>query len=334
MNIEKSLKQLAVKLGCCASETACQKNNIGEIIDFIADNYKGGGGGEVKFYPEVITVERPEAVQGGTLTPVKGEQLSVEKNIDVGTYAILQPYCGSYGIGYGKRVLGKCVSSEPKDVVKTIKNTAEQTTSEQPVAGQSLYFYYNGSWAVIDDIVAVNYKYYDGETDFGWFVAKVTDVNSGKFSIEILAKLPSDYNGEKETVTLTLVTSTIEVMAVIDTFDNNTRYLHKIQYNTMATDETAGVELGEICEVIYLLKTSNAITSVSTLNRETPLSAYFIRKELDDTGNLVVNIGYHCTSVSTPHSTVPYGFDFVSSDGTSVSIRPTTGAFTDTVTPL
>lgn len=199
MNIEKSLKQLAVKLGCCASETACQKNNIGEIIDFIADNYKGGGGGEVKFYPNVITLDGYDSL-------AQGEQITLDQSISEGSYAILQPL--NNGV-YGKRALGKCVSFKEH----TPEIIASKSSASLPAIGYTVSRSGNYSHYSVGDYVIEHYYRYAGSTKVtvGYVLAKVTFAASNVISIEYVEVLPNETNG-----VYTITEATLEVLAVLD----------------------------------------------------------------------------------------------------------------------
>lgn len=316
-----------------------QSKYTGEQIDEAIGKALEGGGGEVKFYPKVITLYGYDSL-------AQGETVILERGIDVDTYAILQPQNNET---YGKRVLAKCVLAEVESFEITVNKTYEYRTGELPQAGATFNIYNEVGWANIGDCIAVHCLYYSGTPDFGWVLAKVTDIQSdgAKYYMEVLRELPIDYDGTLGTITLKQGVSTFEVITVLDevVYSPYKRYLHQFQLNTMTTDETTGEQIGVKLAVNYLLERSEAITlgeMETCLFGKCPLSGYVIEKKLDGTGTVQTAESYYCLGFLrvTPATDYHlYYFDFASSTYANVQdfairIDIKSDDLIDMVTPL
>lgn len=209
-------------------ETKITAENLNAIQDAIIDIENGsGGGGGINFYPEVIALDGYDSVE-------QGQQVNANKIIDVGMYAILQPYytrkstySAYVGSAYEKRALGKCISQSQNIEEIPIKDTRSNRTSQLGNVGDGGQFYGVTIEYNIGDYIATQVIHYDG-TELGWEVSKITS-DSLNYIIEY--SFPSgsvDYNGEGVLVIENNL-STFEIITVIDMYAPPKQvYLHNI----------------------------------------------------------------------------------------------------------
>jgi len=293
------------------------KTIVGAINELNGKIGTGSGGSNLSFLPEPILLD------GYTYTPTKGETITIKRKVDIGTYAIFQPYSG---ITYQKRVLANCVSA----TTETVQPTAVfgYDTGYSPSVGQPVTIYNNGGWSNVGDYIVINWSNLTNGTS-AWVLAQTTKISLPQYTLTIIAILPEDYDSTSGIVEF--ISSTFEVLTVLDAVDNNSvRYFHKIQVDTMDDFEAGTSSVGIELEVNFLLEESNTFQTddeLRTLGGKTPISGYLIRKTSTTT-----EVAQFCRRYEYGGPTGQnHRFYFITTTGEEINL-PVNGVFTDTVT--
>lgn len=190
-----------------------------EQIDEAIGKALEGGGGEVKFYPEVITLDGYDSL-------AQGDTVTLEQSIDEGTYAIFLP-------NNGKRVLGQCVKFEAGEHEVQITQSFEYRGNALLNVGDEFTTSQTLSWGNVDDYVTIHCRTPAGDVDFGWVLARIIEKNTdySYYKVIVVKEMPTDYDGTLTTTTINYIASTFEVITLLDKSAPSNYYQHFVQFN-------------------------------------------------------------------------------------------------------